>query len=187
LPRRPAVEHLPQTGADFGSRLEAAVVDAFARAPEVLLVAAADVPGLTSAHVGQAVASLRENPERVILGPSPDGGLYLIAMARPVPGLALAARWCHRATRRDLERSLRLAGREVVFLAPLCDLARPTDLAVWLKRGTDGSTRARLARIAGSIRRALAALRPNDPPPLGGPLAGFVPRSAGRAPPARFV
>lgn len=179
----PGVEHLPQAGSDFGARLEAAVGDAFARGPTALLVAAADVPGLTSTHIERAVALLRENPERVVLGPSPDGGLYLIAMARPIPGLADAARWCRRATRRDLERSLRLAGREVVRLAPLSDLDRPADLAGWLKRGTANSVPPRLARLAGSLRRALAVLRPNSPNDLGRPLAGFVPSCIGRAPP----
>jgi 2-phospho-L-lactate guanylyltransferase (CobY/MobA/RfbA family) len=178
------IEHLPQTGADFGARLENAVDLAFARGPEVLLVAAADVPGLTSEHIGQAVASLREDPERVVLGPSPDGGLYLIAMARPIPGLADAARWCRRATRRELERSLRLAGREVVRLAPLADLDRPADLAGWLKRGTAGSIPLRLARLAGILRRALVALLPGAPLDLGRVLAGVAPRSVGRAPPA---
>jgi 2-phospho-L-lactate guanylyltransferase (CobY/MobA/RfbA family) len=181
---RPAIEYLPQTGADFGARLESAVDLAFARGPEVLLVAAADVPGLTSEHVEQAVESLRENPERVILGPSPDGGLYLIAMARPIPGLAAAARWCRRTTRRDLERSLHLAGREVICLAPLSDLDRPADLAGWLKRGASVEIPSRLARLAGFLRRALAALRPGAPLDLGRELAGIAPRRTGRAPPA---
>lgn len=181
---RPAIEHLPQTGADFGSRLESAVDLAFARGPEVLLVAAADVPGLTSEHIAQAVALLREDPERVILGPSPDGGLYLIAMARPIPGLADAARWCRRATRSDLECSLRLAGREVVCLAPLADLDRPADLAGWLKRGANSESPLRLARLAGFLRRAFAALRPGAPLDLGRALAGVAPRRIGRAPPA---
>lgn len=183
LANRPAIEHLPQAGADFGTRLESAVGLAFDRGPEVLLVAAADVPGLTAGHVGQAVALLRENPERVILGPSPDGGLYLIAMARPIPGLARAARWCRLTTRRDLERSLRLAGREVVCLAPLTDLDRPEDLAVWLKRGRDPRISPRLARLAGLLRRALAALRPAAALEFGRALAGFAPLRTGRAPP----
>jgi len=183
---RPAIEHLPQTGADFGTRLESAVALAFAREPEVLLVAAADVPGLTSRHIEQAVARLREDPDRVVLGPSPDGGLYLIAMARPIPGLADAARWCRRATRRELERSLRLAGREVVRLAPLADLDRPADLAGWLKRdATQGP--ARLARLAGVLLRALAALRPEAAPYLGRALAGVVSLCFGRAPPATLL
>jgi uncharacterized protein len=180
---RPAIEHLPQRGADFGTRLESAVDLAFARGPELLLVAAADVPGLTAEHIGQAVALLRENPERVVLGPSPDGGLYLIAMARPLPGLAVAARWCRRSTRRDLERSLRLAGREVVRLAPLCDLDRPADLAGWLTRGASGVP-LRLARLAGLLLRAFATLRPGMPLDLGRTLAGVAPRCTGRAPPA---
>ncbi|MEP7012911.1 MAG: DUF2064 domain-containing protein [Acidobacteriota bacterium] len=181
---RSGVEHLPQAGETFGVRLEAAVGDALARGPEVLLVAAADVPGLTSEHVEQAVASLRENPDRVVLGPCPDGGLYLIAMARPIPGLADAARWCRRATRRDLERSLLLAGREVVRLAPLCDLDRPADLAGWLKRGVGEQALERLARLAGFLRHALTALRSGPPRDLGLALAGVAPLCVGRAPPA---
>lgn len=184
LGERSGVEHLPQAGETFGARLESAVGDAFARGPEALLVAAADVPGLTSRHVEQAVAALRENPDRVVLGPSPDGGLYLIAAARPIPGLAEAARWCHRTTRRDLERSLRRAGREVVRLAPLSDLDRPADLTVWLKRGASPQAPGRLARLAGFLRRTLAALHPGAPLDLGRTLAGAAPLRAGRAPPA---
>lgn len=184
LPDRPEVAHLPQAGTAFGERLESAVGDAFAQGPEVLLVAAADVPGLGAAHLGQAVALLREDPDRVILGPSPDGGLYLIAMARPIPGLAEAARWCRRTTRRDLERSLRLAGREVVRLAPLRDLDRPADFATWLKRGASALLPAPLLRLAVMIRRALAEVRPGRPLRLGRALVGAVRRRAGRAPPA---
>jgi hypothetical protein len=147
---RPAIEHLPQRGADFGTRLESAVDLAFARGPELLLVAAADVPGLTAEHIGQAV---------------------------------VAARWCRRSTRRDLERSLRLAGREVVRLAPLCDLDRPADLAGWLTRGASGVP-LRLARLAGLLLRAFATLRPGMPLDLGRTLAGVAPRCTGRAPPA---
>ncbi len=178
------VTYLPQEGSSFGVRLERAIDLAFARKPSFLLVAAADVPGLGPGHLEQAVTLLREDPDRVVLGPSPDGGLYLIAMARPIPGLSSSARWCRRATRRDLERSLRLAGREVVRLAPLADLDRPANLSGWLKRGAGGFAHERLTRLAGLLRRALASLRPSVPLALGRTLAGNVLRCSGRAPPA---
>ena len=183
-----AVAHLPQTGAVFGERLEGAIGDAFAQEPEVLLVAAADVPGLEAGHLDSAMALLRENPNRVILGPSPDGGLYLIAMARPIPGLAEAARWCRRTTRRDLERSLRAAGREVVRLAPLRDLDRPADFATWLMRGASAPLPlpSPLLRLAALIRRALLEARPGAPLRLGRALAGAFEPRPGRAPPTPF-
>ncbi len=180
---RREVEHLPQESSAFGVRLERAIDLAFAREPSFLLVAAADVPGLGPGHLKQAVTLLKENPDRVVLGPSPDGGLYLIAMARPIPGLSNSARWCRRATRRDLERSLRLAGREVVRLAPLADLDRPADFLGWLKRGASGFAHECLTRLAGLLRRALASLRPSVPSALGRVLAGNVLRCSGRAPP----
>ncbi len=184
LANRPEIEHLQQAGDSFGARLENAVGGAFALGPEALLVAAADVPGLQSHHIEQAIELLRQDPGRVVLGPSPDGGVYLIAMARPILGLSDAARWCRRATRRDLERSLRRSGREVICLAPLADLDGPADFARWLKRGRIGWLASRLSRLAGALRLALVALRPGAPLELGHSLAGFAWQSAGRAPPA---
>ncbi len=154
------------------------MLDAFERGPGPLLVVGTDVPGLGSRHLGQALALLKGDPDRVVLGPSPDGGLYLLAAGRPIPGLARAARWCRRDTLRSLLGALRALGRSVTLLDPLEDLDRPADLERWLARADE-----RWRALAGLLREALSALRRPLHAPVG--FSGFVlvPHRAGRSPP----
>ncbi len=180
------VAWLPQSDGDFGTRLEAAVAEAFRfGAGSALLVAASDVPGLSSAHLEDALGWLSEDPERVVLGPSPDGGMYLVAFSRPIPGLATAARWRRRDTLSSLVRTLTALGRPVLLLSPLCDLDRPTDLDRWLA----GCSTARAASeiwwaLVGALRRALAArLRPECPADVGRVRVCRGAVCSGRAPP----
>jgi uncharacterized protein DUF2064 len=179
------VAQVPQPGPDFGSRLERAMAGAFARGASPLLVVGTDVPGLGARHLAAALAALAADPEKVVLGPSPDGGLYLLAASRPLPALT-AVRWCRRDTLRRLVALLRSAGRPVVLLAPLADLDGPADLERWLAGGaraesataaTPGLVR-QLRQLLAARRRPLVHAHPGLPrPPLLSP-------SPGRSPPA---
>ena len=178
----PAVAHIPQCGADFGTRVEAATSRAFARRPSVLLIAASDVPGLRAEHLARAIELLRADPERVVLGPSPDGGLYLIAATRPIPDLGTATRWCRRDTLVRLERTLAGLGRPVVRLEPLRDLDARADLESWLADGA--AIELPLRPLARFLRAALASLHPEAPAVLGFVRSSFHPAHSGRAPPS---
>jgi hypothetical protein len=193
LPLPPDVHRAEQTGAGFGPRLERACEAAGRRGAGPLVVVGTDVPGLAAAHLRRALAVLARDPEAVVLGPSPDGGFYLLAAARPLPGLATRTRWCRRDTLAGLRRSLAAEGRRVVLLSPLADLDRRRDLERWLA----GARRA-AAAVAGAapvaafrslLRRlaaVLAALRrpaPRALPPRFAPAPVAV-RSP-RAPPGR--
>jgi 2-phospho-L-lactate guanylyltransferase (CobY/MobA/RfbA family) len=175
--------HVLQQGHDFGSRLERAMAEAFERGAGPLVVVGADVPGLSSRHLDEALSLLDGDPERVVIGPSPDGGLYLLAARRPIAGLAGAIRWCRRETLRDLLQALRAAGRPVTLLAPLADLDHPTDLERWLAGSTDDS---RWRRPTARLRTALAHLHRPLGRPSPRPRISFVPVLAGRAPPVSF-
>jgi uncharacterized protein DUF2064 len=174
--------NVPQSGTDFGSRLEGALRDAFARGAGALLVTGTDVPALAARHLSRALALLEDDPDRVVLGPSPDGGFYLLAAGRPVVNLKAATRWCGRGTLRGLLRALEAAGRPVVLLEPLADLDRRTDLESWLaaRPSREGVWRA----LSLLLRRRLAeACRPLMPIRLGRPRPAFAAFSTGRSPP----
>lgn len=170
-----------QEGRGFADRLERAIVAAREETDGPLLVVGSDLPGLTAAALRRAVAALIADPESVVLGPSPDGGLYLLAGARPLPGLA-AVRWCSRHALADLRALLAREGRAVRLLAPLADLDHARDLGRLLRRRrrTAGPWRSLLAALA----RLLAGLARVATPPRPALAPCPVPRERpGRAPP----
>lgn len=181
LPLPSGVRRVTQQGRGFGERLERACAAA-APAGGPLLVVGTDVPGLTDEHLRRALQALRDEPRAVVLGPSPDGGFYLLATARPIPGLARLTRWCRRDTLALLRRALRAAGRPVVLLAPLADLDRRSDLESWLARRPRRFAAAllrRLAALLAALRRAAAPVLLPRPAPV--PVRPLAPR----APPPR--
>lgn len=195
----PEVSLREQGEGDFGERL-ADAFDAYRPAPGApVVVVGTDTPGLSAARLGRAAAALlapaARGNGRAVIGPSPDGGLYLLAADRPLGDLLRRVPWRRRRTLSALTRELERAGLTVELLDPLADLDRPADLDGWLAGRRDRSRGAneapgRLAalfdRIAAALARLLAALR--RPPVLAGggdPRPAVVPVRAGRAPPRR--
>lgn len=175
-------ERLPQPGHSFGERLRSAMERARAGSDAPLVVVGSDVPDLRSAHLAEALRLLAGHQRRVVLGPASDGGIYLLAAQGPIEECFDEVRWCSSATRRSLVHALSQAGWEVVFIAPLGDLDRRSDLQSWLSRR--GINTGGLRILAQRLRQALAALRRPT-------IASFLPRSgallstalSGRAPP----
>lgn len=125
------VERAPQSGLGFGDRLRTAMTTALEEGGPVVLVGS-DVPGMSAGHVSRTLELLQEDPDRVVLGPSPDGGFYLLAAARSLDEALRQVAWCCQGTLASLRRALQRAGRPVVLLAPLADLDRRADLERWL-------------------------------------------------------
>jgi glycosyltransferase A (GT-A) superfamily protein (DUF2064 family) len=163
--------------------LAAALAAAFERGNGPVVVVGSDSPGLSAEHVSRALTLVAGDPLQVVLGPCLDGGFYLLAAGRPIPGLAEAARWCRADTLASLRASLAGLGRPVVLLEPLIDLDRRADLERWLAGSSaQGSWR----RIARRLRTALAAeRRPEFLWSIGRSTLAHDDAAAGRAPPLR--
>jgi hypothetical protein len=150
------------------------------------VVVGGDAPGLTAGHLAAALDRLAADPDRVVAGPAPDGGFYLLAAARPLDGLADGVRWCRRDALRSLRRLAAAAGRGLTLLPPLADLDRPADLDRWLARAA--AVPASWRRLAGLLRRLLDLLRrPAVPPRLGRARPAPVAVAAVRGPPRRLA
>jgi len=67
-----------QQGDSFGERFANAFQSGFDLGFQKVIAVGSDVPGLDAATLRQAAQALQEAP--VVLGPSPDGGAYLIGM-----------------------------------------------------------------------------------------------------------
>lgn len=115
-----------QPRGDLGARLRKAFATAFHAGSERVVVVGSDVPGITSAILSQALSSLKNHD--VALGPTNDGGYYLIGMNRPHPELFRGMDWgeenvCNQT--RDAIATLKLKSSE---LTTLNDVDRPEDL-----------------------------------------------------------
>ncbi len=183
------VLHVPQSGAHFGTRLDRAMRASLDRRPGPVVVVGTDAPGLDAEGVAQALDALEDDPDRVVLGPSPDGGVYLLAACRPIEGLADDVRWCCGATLSTLRQALETAGRQVVLLDPLADLDRPADLDRWLAAALNAGARglpAALRTWLRTLRDLLSALRRPPAVPVRVPVRSMPrgPHSV-RGPPRR--
>lgn len=186
------VRHRAQAEGPFGERLAAAFDGAGPRPGSPVVVVGTDTPGLEGRHVARALALLADPREadgdRVVLGPSPDGGLYLLAASRPLGEVLRRVPWRRRRTLSALRRALAAAGFCVLLLDPVADLDRTADLDRWLARQArkGGAGSEALGRLAALLSRLLAALRRPAPPAAAGrPRLAPVPVRAGRAPPRR--
>ncbi len=76
---------IPQRGDAFGERLLAAAEDILACGFVSVSLIDSDSPTVPHAAFAQAVAELAKPGDRVVLGPSHDGGYYLIGLKQPHP------------------------------------------------------------------------------------------------------
>jgi glycosyltransferase A (GT-A) superfamily protein (DUF2064 family) len=89
-------------------------------APAVIAVGS-DTPELTPQHIREAVRALEQHD--AVLGPSPDGGYYLIGLKRFPNGLLGNVPWSSPQTLLETEQRLRSHGLIVsTELAPLHDV-----------------------------------------------------------------
>jgi uncharacterized protein len=82
---------MSQRGADLGARMSAAFDEAFHRGARRAAVIGTDVPWVTRARVAEAFAAL--DGHDVALGPTADGGYYLVAVDQPRPELFRGIAW----------------------------------------------------------------------------------------------
>ena len=72
----------PQCEGDLGQRMEAAFREAFQGGCHRVVLHGTDIPGLCAHHLQEAFEALREKD--LVLGPSTDGGYWLIGLKRHV-------------------------------------------------------------------------------------------------------
>ena len=108
LPAAAAYER--QRGRNFGERIGAAMRRVHADADGAVMVVGTDAPGLTANHLERAGNHLERHPNAVVVGPSRDGGFYLLASRRSLERELDGVSWCTGDTLRSLLDRLDLAG-----------------------------------------------------------------------------
>ena len=121
-------ELIPQRGANLGERERQLFEDLFSEGFKKVVIIGSDSPTLPMSHVRDAITKLSESRLRsVVLGPSNDGGYYLIALSasplgNAVPDLFTNIRWGAESALNDTVRASYSAGLQVELLPKWYDV-----------------------------------------------------------------
>ncbi len=126
--------YMPQTGEDLGERMKNAFVEAISMNFKRVVLIGSDIPDLPLEFIEEAFTSLREKD--VVIGPSFDGGYYLIGFKNETfsPRVFEGIYW---STASVLEKTLRVLtgeGLTVHTLRPLRDIDTVEDLKTLPKK-----------------------------------------------------
>ena len=112
----PGMLLVPQVGRDLGARMAGVFARLFARGFDAVVIVGSDSPTLPPGRLRAALRALRAGTVDGVIGPSEDGGYYLIGLRAPCPRLFAGVPW---STERVLARTLANAAREGCRLAAL--------------------------------------------------------------------
>ncbi|MEE2791196.1 MAG: TIGR04282 family arsenosugar biosynthesis glycosyltransferase [Acidobacteriota bacterium] len=128
---------MPQRGYDLGERERGIFEDLFSAGFSPVVLIGSDLPNLPAHLISEAINRLQAHGDRVVLGPTVDGGYYLIGLAtahpqEPVPDLFTGIRWSSISTRADTIAAARSSGLIVDLLESWRDVDNEDDLT-WLR------------------------------------------------------
>jgi len=117
---------LPVACTDIGDCLDQVLIHLLAAGHPHAIALSADNPTLPLVHLQQA--TIRLSGADVILGPSEDGGYYLIGLKQPHPELFRDIRWSTQTVTAQTLAQAEGLGLSVSLLPPWYDVDTPADL-----------------------------------------------------------
>ena len=121
-----------QHGSDLGARMEAAFREAFDAGAAKVVIIGSDCPELSEEVLRAAFDHLDEKD--FALGPTPDGGYYLLGMKQLESGIFHGIEWSTDSVRAKTLEQISLAGKTVAILPMLSDIDTEEDWRLYEKK-----------------------------------------------------
>lgn len=119
---------VPQHGPDLGARLTNSFDQLFARGYAGVLAVDSDTPTLPTGFLQEALDFIARPEIDLVLGPTEDGGYYLIGMRKLHRELFEAMAWSTAQVTAETLRRAEAHGLKVATLPPWFDVDTPDDL-----------------------------------------------------------
>ena len=113
-------ELVPQAGGDLGQRLGSFLESAINQSSASVLVVGTDCPTLPMTFIAQAVAELKRAD--LVVGPTTDGGYYLIGGTRYLPELFTGIPWSTNRVLSETTNRIAAANARLALLPPWYDV-----------------------------------------------------------------
>jgi len=119
--------YYPQTDGDLGQRLQHGIAEAFGRGASTVTSIGGDCPDLCARHIKEAQIQIHAGHD-VVIGPSEDGGYYLISLAAPHRTLFEAIPWSAANTLAVSKEKAAQLGLKLSLLETLYDVDQHEDM-----------------------------------------------------------
>ncbi len=113
-----------QEGENLGDKMRRAIQDRFAEGYERVVIIGSDSPSLPASYIYRALGSDKD----MVLGPSTDGGYYLIGMREKVVEVFNGVTWGTETVLRETFEHLEQNGASLELLPVWYDVDSPEDL-----------------------------------------------------------
>lgn len=124
-----------QIGDDLGTRMASAFKQALGSPYRSVVVIGTDIPGINGPLLTTAVEGLQDHD--VVVGPTMDGGYYLIGLRSPVPDLFEGIPWSTDQVYALTEQKIKMLGLSLKILPKLRDLDTVEDLQICIRDSKD--------------------------------------------------
>jgi len=120
----------PQSGKNLGEKMYNAFTEIFENGFERVVIIGTDLPDISSGIIMEAFTALENND--AVIGPSTDGGYYLLGIKSPKEELFSKIDWSTESVYQQTLDKLLNANMEVKTLTELVDIDTEEDLIDWL-------------------------------------------------------
>ena len=119
-------QYVPQVQDDLGTRMREALVQQLDAGASAVVLIGTDIPSLPDSHITQAYDLLRTKD--VVLGPSVDGGYYLVGVSKPMPEIFEDVEWSTSSVLAQTIDRVQRAGHTLGLVPPYFDVDTPDEL-----------------------------------------------------------
>jgi hypothetical protein len=156
----PGVKQFVQQGAALGERMKRAFEETFAAGYQRAVIIGTDHPTLPTAFVRQAFDAIA-SPASLSIGPSTDGGYYLLGMNTFYPKLFEGMQYSHEDVLKDTLARATKTSAHITLLPPWYDVDRPEDVQRLVDDLRDRPNQA--PRTQAALRRLAFTTPESDP------------------------
>ena len=119
-------QYVPQVQDDLGARMREALVQQLDAGASAAVLIGTDIPSLPARHITRAFDLLRAKD--VVLGPSTDGGYYLVGISKPMPEIFEDVEWSTSSVLAQTIDRVQRAGHTLGLVPPYFDVDTPDEL-----------------------------------------------------------
>ena len=137
----PGWQLVPQIEADLGARMRQSLNASIASGADRVTLIGSDIPSLPANHITSAASRLETSD--VVIGPTTDGGFYLIGTRRELPDIFANIAWSTDRVFEETTAAIQANGLLLGLVPPCGDVDTPEDLDNALQHAQTGLTHTR--------------------------------------------